>query len=324
MSCKQKNLVVVTASAGEIEWLLPIINESKKYDFTNDYLFISKAVSLSISSNSSVSEYMRRQVLSGSSIYKSDSYLFIKSLNKLLRLGRICDKFRVRCKFFNVVSGYFIKTMLHFLNINLKEYTNIFVEFGWLDSGRFAALRSVVDARIVLFPHSPHIYISADGVDNDHGKVKGGNANHESFLLKGMSVDSLGDRADRTISEFFIREILCGHPKYLELLTRDEPRKHNKQIAIFSRGVGSYLSEDDYLNIIDNLTEVLSKFSQRGYIVKIKKPAIIAANTDTILVNLFRLLVIVSNTPFNLVGRLDKKGGIFPSKETTFSLNGFT
>ncbi len=245
-------ILIVRKHAGEVDWILPILNESSK-KIKIITIFNSPAAYKSLCQN-------------------NDLFILWKKINSQFFIEKKKDNFvyKILFKFFakikqKKISNFFIKKIysLNFLkkklNINLHEVKFIFLTYNnfsyWPN-----ILKKIHNSKIIRFPESQHVW-------NYNSKIN--NAKSRIFFYNRLFADIvlLPTNSDFLRNSFFLNAkiIFCGIPKYqsdwiknLEIKKISKKNKIKNMVvatrpAFKGSGTKDYFSESSYDYIIRSI-----------------------------------------------------------------------
>ena len=264
---KKKIGIFIRSSAGELEWILPVVHKLISNGADVDLFYLSLRAHKSCNLNSTCRESIVDLKIKEKFIL-NPKFLFIHDFLDFLFRASIKLKF----KFFReIIRKFIIKVFFNFLkffNTNLN-YEYIFFEIR--DKALFKKCLQKLNARrIFYFPHSPHIYKSLD-------QSLGTKEKDISFSNEVKEIYLFGDKNSR---EFFIddksysnprkKSLIIGHPKFSnywvnylsQLFNKDQNKDQNKDkfnVAILSRGIGNFIDAKEQKILCEQASQALIK-----------------------------------------------------------------
>lgn len=268
-------IAFLSGSAGELDWVLPILDYLLKKEFNLKIIFLSRHVLKSVETNSMLKDYIFHEnnkievVLLGGYLWEKIeriSYLSYRLFLKLklnenpffCKLYKLCDK---------VFEGVFISRLPSSI-LDLRSEKNIFFnEYPSLRRPRDNWVKQKFNQSLFFYcPHSPHIY--AEDLDREYPESNSLDLNKKNFLLLGHPADYFMINDDRELASPDLEKVFTGHPKYsnnwLHNLQetsknfRDTAKTREKiNILILSRGAGSYLDDESHKNLVENTIKVI-------------------------------------------------------------------
>jgi hypothetical protein len=296
-----KNKQVVTflsGSAGELDWILPVLDYLSKLQFEIKIVYLTKHVQQSVEHNRMLSDYIN-QPNSRVETTSCGGYFpeLIEKYGYLMhRINTKLNKPKLLSIFFYIVEKvcervFIINLPKHILQ-NGHDCSLIFSEFPSLRRPRDQWIKRVFNKSIFFyFPHSPHVYTEDLNRRYSNPKLEGSNRNN--FLLLGHPGDynKLNETGNFNVPEL---ECIClGHPKYSDLWLSHYQKKANHfrlnancnkvNILVMSRGVGNYLSKESHKLLVETIIKVVNdQFSDYKLFVK-KHPRELDSHWDNMI-----------------------------------------
>lgn len=278
-------VVFLYGSAGELDWILPILTNLSESGSKITIIFRTRHVLASVQNNQLLSQYLY-SLKTNFILHETGgiySELYDRSIYWIYRAFTKLSVFKIPPLnyFFKAVNGFFkniflLRLPIHLRDARVKKHI-IFSEFPSIKRPESSWLTEIFSNSIFFYcPHSPHIYS-----ENFKKKIS-----MEEVELKGKSrFLLLGDPSDEYIlnqSYDFtgLTPIFTGHPKYSsewlsEFQNASRSYRNNKnlvdkvKILIMSRGAGSYLNEDAHKMLVEQtLTTIDKRFSNYELLVK--------------------------------------------------------
>lgn len=271
---KNKQAVtLLSGSAGELDWILPILDYLSKLQFEIKIVYLSRHVKKSVDRNRLLRNYINQ---SGNKIETiSCNGYFVELIEKcgylMHRINIKLKKPRLLSVFFYIIESFCKSIFLIQLPGNILqnegEGTLIFSESPSLRRPRDQWIRKRFNKSIIFYcPHSPHIYTS----DLDRKYPKSGyiDGNKNYFLLMGHPSDYFPVDEGSEYAAPDLEKVFIGHPKYSRrwLNTRQEKarsfrssfaERKTSNILVVSRGHGSYIDEDSQKDLVEITAQVI-------------------------------------------------------------------
>ncbi len=275
---KAKNAIVfLSGSAGELDWILPILDYLLKKDFDLKIIFLTKHVLKSVETNSMLNDYIHQDSSKIELVFLG-SYLW----EKLERISYLSHRFFIKYNLkgtpiigpiyslFDKFLETFFKYRLSSSIGNLKKNKNIiFSEYPTLRRPRDNWIRSQFKDSIFFYcPHSPHIY--TEDLERNYTQSETLDLDKGRFLLMGHPGDYFVVNDNRELASLSLEKVFIGHPKYSDswLHTLKEKSKKFRRTAstrksinilVLSRGSGSYFDTEYHKNLVENTINVVRK-----------------------------------------------------------------
>ena len=299
LSKKQKTVIAfLSGSAGELDWILPIIERLSQKGLNIMIVFLTKHAQKSVDANQMLSDYI---------FYKNKNIkvLFAYGLlfEKIEHLGYLIYRFSLKLGFrksklgsiiFDIVDIPF--KVLFFINLpksikNLKsKKCLLFSEYPSLRRPRDRWLKKFFKKSIFFYcPHSPHVY--ANDLNKIFNEPINPDLSKRYFLLMGHPLDFASLQDNHEFSDSNLEKLFIGHPKYsdewlhdLRMKARKFRSSHNKRqttnILVLSRGIGSYLDEDSHKFLVEETINRISKNIENFKLIIKKHPREINSHWD--------------------------------------------
>jgi len=281
-------IVFLSGSAGELDWILPILDYLLKKEFDLKILFLTKHVSDSVEANSMLNNYINQEnskielIFLGSNLWEKleqISYLlhrfFIKfNLKNKHIIGQICSLFE------KVLETLYMSRLSLSIG-NLKNNKNvIFSEYPSLRRPRDKWVMKQFNESIFFYcPHSPHIY--TEDLERDYRQNEILDLDKRRFLLMGHPGDYFVVNDKRELASLSLEKVFIGHPKYSkqwlnnrknesEAFRSSFVKRKKANILVVSRGHGSYINEDAQKYYIEATCQVIHE-QVKNYNLFVKK-----------------------------------------------------
>ena len=278
MSAKSKIAIVfISGSAGELDWILPILDFLLKKNFHIKIIFLTRHALLSVEENSMCNDFIK-QKNSKIQIIISGGYFF----EKIERVGYLTYRIFLKLKlntvpiiknFYNLYDSLqriiFMRCLPSEI-LNFEDEKYLFIsEFPSLRRPRDIWIKKKFKQSIFFYcPHSPHIY--TEELDREYDESNLIDFNKNSFLLLGHPGDYHIINDGRDLAATDLEKLFIGHPKYSQSWLHDHYEKaknfrstastrEKTNILIISRGFGSYLDEESHSSLVETTIKVIRK-----------------------------------------------------------------
>ncbi len=273
---KDKNKQAVTflsGSAGELDWILPMLDYLSKLEFKIKIIYLSRHVKKSVDNNLFLTNYINQ---SGNELETVSCggyfYELIEKCGYLMhRINIKLKKPRLLSIFFYVIDKFcksiFINQLPRNILQNDGEGTIIFAESPSLRRPRDKWLKKIFIKSIFFYcPHSPHIYTS--DIDRKYSENDLLDTKKNYFLLMGHPSDYFSVDDEHEYAASNLEKVFIGHPKYSKqwLHARQQEAKSFRSssanrkelnILVISRGYGSYIDEDRQRQLVETTVQVI-------------------------------------------------------------------
>ncbi len=271
---KNKQAVAfLSGSAGELDWMLPILDYLSKLQFEIKIVYLSRHVQKSVDHNLLLSNYINQ---SGKEIETiSCGGYFIELIEKcgylMHRINIKLKKPRLLSILFYIVERFcksiFMIQLPRNIIQNEGEDTIIFSESPSLRRPRDHWIKKMFNKSIFFYcPHSPHIYTS--DLDRKYEEADHIDVNKKYYLLMGHPSDYFPVDEESEYAAPDLEKVFIGHPKYSRrwLNTRQEEarsfrssfaKRKKSNILVISRGHGSYIDEDSQRDLVETTAQVI-------------------------------------------------------------------
>ena len=265
----QTAIAFISASAGELDWLLPILDDLLKKGFNVKIIFLTRQARLSVTKNRMLDDYISQQNIQ-LEVYLLGGYFF----EKIERLAYLSHRMSIKLK---LNKKPIIKTVHNLLNTILKQFflmslpseiLNLkskkclfFSEYPSLRRPRDLWLKDDFENALFFYcPHSPHVY--AEDLEKEYLDTQFKNFSNRYFLLLGHPADYFIINDGRELAASDIEKVFIGHPKYSNSWLYDLREKSNIfrsslpirneiNVLVLSRGSGSYLDDESHANLVE-------------------------------------------------------------------------
>ncbi len=274
-------IVLISGSAGELDWILPIIDFLLLRGFKIKIIFLSRHAYISVQKNRMLNDYIFDK-MSTIKVYLCGGFFSERIEHYCYLVYRISIKLRLSKKpiikiAHNLISKFFDKIFRHsFLTRLPSEILSfksnkclIFSEYPSLRRPRDLWLREEFNRSIFFYhPHSPHIYTK--NLDKIYSDTEPKNYNTKYYFLLGHPGDYYAINDGREYSNPNLEKFFIGHPKYsynwLKKFIKDSHKfrsslstRNEFNILVLSRGSGSYFDENTHEQLIETTIDATIK-----------------------------------------------------------------
>ena len=254
-------IVFISGSAGELDWILPILDLLLEKSFSIKIIFLSRHALNSVKQNSMCNDFIKQKnnnleiITSGGHFNEKIEKFGYLSYRLFLKFK--LDKIPIIKTFYNIYETFYKLMFMGCLPSKIlgnKDKKYLFMsEFPSLRRPRDKWLRNKFKNSIFFYyPHSPHI--NAENLDQKYQFSSQNNLNQKHFLLLGHPSDYHNINDGKELAAPELEKIFIGHPKYSKSWikkfkdeAKDFKNKFNTRekinILILSRGYGSYMDE---------------------------------------------------------------------------------
>ncbi len=268
-------IVFISGSAGELDWILPILDYLLQKKFKIKIIFLSRHALKSVEENNMCNEFINSKNNKIDTI-SLGGYLF----EKIERIGYLTYRGFLKLEFSKIplinslFKFYFSFLKFLFIRKLPKDITDFkdnkflfFAEFPGLRRPRDKWIKEMFNSSIFFYsPHSPHIYV--EDLDKQYEESFQKDFKKDSFLLLGHPGDFEIINDGKELASEDLEKLFIGHPKYSNnwlrnlknesRLFRETYKARNKTtILVLSRGYGSYLDESSHIKMVDNTIEAI-------------------------------------------------------------------
>ena len=268
-------IVFISGSAGELDWILPILDYLLQKKFKIKIIFLSRHALKSVEENNMCNEFINSKNNKIDTI-SLGGYLF----EKIERIGYLTYRGFLKLEFSKIplinslFKFYFSFLKFLFIRKLPKDITDFkdnkflfFAEFPGLRRPRDKWIKEMFNSSIFFYsPHSPHIYV--EDLDKQYEESFQKDFKKDSFLLLGHPGDFEIINDGKELASEDLEKLFIGHPKYSNnwlrnlknesRLFRETCKARNKTtILVLSRGYGSYLDESSHIKMVDNTIEAI-------------------------------------------------------------------
>ena len=271
----QTAIAFLSGSAGELDWVLPILDYLLKKGFNLKIVFLTRHVLKSVETNSMLNDYIFQEnskievILRGGYFWEKFERISYLSYRLFLKI-KLNEKPIIN-KIYSFYDKVFESVFMWRLPSNildLKNEQNIFFsEYPSLRRPRDLWVKQKFNRSIFFYcPHSPHIY--AEDLDREYSESDSLDLNKKNFLLLGHPADYFVVNDERELASPDLEKVFIGHPKYSNswLHTLQEKSKDFRDTAatrekinilILSRGAGSYLDDESHNDLVETTIKVI-------------------------------------------------------------------
>tara|TARA_B110000003_G_C16585838_1_gene509812 strand:- start:171 stop:1475 length:1305 start_codon:yes stop_codon:yes gene_type:complete len=294
-------VVFISGSAGELDWVLPILAFALKIGFNIKIIFLTNHARKSVEENQMLNDFIcdgNEQI----EIVLLGGYLFerIERLGYLsyriflkLKLGDISIINKIYSFYDCLLESLFIRHLPSDIT-HLKNEKYLFIsEFPSLRRPRDNWIRKNFSRSIFFYcPHSPHIY--ADNLDRQYPESDDIDFDKEAFLLLGHPGDFFKVNDGRELAAPSLEKVFIGHPKYsaswlhslretAKVFRSNAETRDEIKILLVSRGFGNFFDENSHKKLVDSTINVIhNKISKYRLLVK-KHPREISSHWDKVI-----------------------------------------
>ena len=286
--CNSKKVIVlISGSAGELDWILPILDWLLIRNVSVKVVFLTRHAWDSVKENRLLFDFVSNNgvntdvVLSGSHFFEKLERLSYLSYRAYCKLGIANLKpanilFRL---FDKVVEACYMRRLPADVARGNGQQHLIFSEFPSLRRRRDFWFRTRFAGSIFFYhPHSPHIY--AEDLDSKPSEFPKVDFGKKHFLLLGHPTDYEVINDGKELSAPDLEKIYTGHPKYsdgwlseFQLASRQyrsAPMSGRKiRILVLSRGSGSVMDDARHEYLVESMVRVIQRqFSEHEILVK--------------------------------------------------------
>ena len=319
---KKTAITFLSGSAGELDWVLPILDYLSKKNFNISIVFLTRHARASVEKNSMLKNYISQKNIQPE-VHLCGGYL----AEKIERLGYLAHRAAIKLKLQNKPAIKFFHSLLNkifkkifFLGLplnilNLQEQKCLFFsEYPSLRRPRDQWLKEKFHNSLFFYcPHSPHIYAKDLGIQYQDVQVK--NINSRSFLLLGHPADYLVLNDGGELSDPDLEKVFIGHPKYSNSWLHDRREESKKfrislstrnkiNILVLSRGSGSYLNKDYHTELADSVVGTINEQIESYNLFIKKHPREEDVYWDS-LVDKYSSISIIDNHIYDIVSSVD-------------------
>jgi hypothetical protein len=280
-------IVIVSGSAGELDWNLEILDLLLNEGFNLKIIILQRKAYKSIKQNKMVNDFIGQKndkieviFRGGYFIEKIRQYIYL-SYRILLKLK--IDKYPLMRNIFNLFIKIFQGVFSYSLPSNVLSNKNkkyLFLsEFPSLRKPWDVWMRKFFNKSVFLYhPHSQSIY--AKNFDQKFSRYENIDFNKNHFLLLGHQLDYLRLNDGRELASTDLEKVFVGHPSWSrkriskykvnrkDFYINSSTKKIN--ILILSKHFGSYFGKKDHNNMANTIIKVIQKIIP-NYNVLIKK-----------------------------------------------------
>ena len=271
----KKAVAFLSGSAGELDWILPILDHLSNLQFEIKIIYLTRHVKKSVNHNSLLRNYIIKPENQIEAISTGDPFV-----EMIERIGYLAHRINIKLKKPKLLSVFFyiieyacrkvfeINLPKHLLS-NQGERTLIFTESPSLRRPRDKWIKEIFNQSIFFYcPHSPHIYTS--DLDREYPLSNDFDFNKKYFLLMGHPADYFEIDEENEFTSSDLEKVFTGHPKYSRRWLKKYKEKANSfrssiaereetNILVISRGYGSYIDEESQKDLIEATVQVVDK-----------------------------------------------------------------
>tara|TARA_B100000989_G_scaffold50214_2_gene33172 strand:- start:12939 stop:14240 length:1302 start_codon:yes stop_codon:yes gene_type:complete len=281
-------VVIISGSAGELDWVLPILDYLLQNKFEIKVIFLSRHALKSVQENNMCNEFITQKTNKIEVIFIG-GYFF----EKIERIGYLTYRGFLKLEFSKIplikslFKFYFLFLRFLFIKKLPSEITHFkdnklifFNEFPSLRRPRDKWIKQIFNKSLFFYcPHSPHIYTS--DLDKKYLEPDNIDFNKKYFLLLGHPTDYSEIGLENEMSSPDLEKVFIGHPKYSkqwlnnrknesEAFRSSFVKRKKANILVVSRGHGSYINEDAQKYYIEATCQVIHE-QVKNYNLFVKK-----------------------------------------------------
>ena len=297
-SSNKTAITFLSGSAGELDWIMPILSFILNQGFKLKIIFLSNHVYLSIKKNKMLNDFVYQQNDNLEVFHHTGLYL-----ERFERLTYLSHRFFLK---FNLKEFTFFRFLNNLLNrifeiiflwrfpsevLNLSEDVDlVFSEYPSLRRPRDIWFKSRFKKSIFFyFPHSPHIY--SEDINKELTETELIDFSKKNFLLLGHPTDYSMINDGKELADPDLEKVFIGHPKYSDIWLKDlkdEAKRYQLDsisrdyinILVLSRGIGSYLDKQSHSNLVETTIDTINtKISNYNLLIK-KHPREVNSSWD--------------------------------------------
>ena len=293
-------VALISGSAGELDWILPILALLKKNKFNIKIIFLTRHARKSSRENKMINDFIY-QKSNKIEVILCGSYFF----EKIERISYLSHRISIKLNFgktpiiavtYRLYDKMLKSLFMLFFPKNIlkdeKEKALFISEFPSLRRPRDIWIKQKFSKSIFFYcPHSPHIYV-------EDLELKYPESNHldldkKFYLLLGHPGDYFNLNDGNELADLELEKVFIGHPKYSnnwlhKLQVKAKAFRANMadkdvvDILVLSRGFGSVINEDAYINLIETtLTVIHNQIPNYNLLIK-KHPREISLHWDNL------------------------------------------
>lgn len=286
---RKRAIFFISGSAGELDWVLPILNFLLSKNFNLKIIFLTRHALKSVKQNRMCNDFITQsnpkiEILECGG-YFPEKIEFISYLTYRIFLKLRLDQIYIVKQFYSLYDRIFKIFFLRNLPseiLNLRNEKHLFImEYPSLRRPRDKWIKQNFKNSIFFYcPHSPHIYCKE--LDKKYGEGEL-DFKKNSFLLLGHPGDYQSINDDKELADESLQKVYIGHPKYsnrwlgdLQIAAKkfrsEFSLREKTSILILSRGFGSYLDESSHKKMVETTLEVINKTLPTNKILVKKHP----------------------------------------------------
>jgi len=271
---KNKQVIAfLSGSAGELDWMLPILDYLSQLQFEIKIIYLSRHVQKSVNHNRMLRDYIN-QPNNGIEAISRGGYIIelIEKCGYLMhRINIKLNKPKLLSILFYIVEKvcrkvFIINLPKHILQ-NEGDDTIIFSEWPSLRRPKDQWIKQMFNRSIFFYcPHSPHIY--AADLDRKYPEPDLIDLDKKYFLLLGHPADYSPVNDESELAAPDLEKVFIGHPKYsnrwlhirkekVRSFQASSEERTQTNILVISRGHGSYIDEESHRNLVEKTAQVI-------------------------------------------------------------------
>lgn len=278
----------VTSSAGELEWIAPIISLYAKHEIRTKILLVFDRAKESVNRNQLAGSMFRELPHSAGLLFSGKRQAAYENVDKgyraLRRLGLLKPDGALERVFLAIARRFFFRR--EELTASAERLA-VFMEFPSDKKLFYRLVRAMFpNAVVFFFPHSPHPYHSF--------QTKSAELDACPVIDSGDTVYLFGDERDPSALMAASnwtplpksKIVIVGHPKYssawiesvkkklsLKLIprTKDGIDPNKIVVGVLSRGFGSHINSEEQKRLVETLLEALDEKYPDSKAIVVKK-----------------------------------------------------
>ena len=318
----QTAVTFLSGSAGELDWVLPILDFLLNKGFNIKIIFLTRHAQKSVEKNRMLNDYIYQETSKVDVIfcggYFSEKIEHLGYLSYRLFIKLKLGKNPILNKIYNLYDKVFESVFMWRLPSDILYFRHeknlFFSEYPSLRRPRDVWIKRKFNRSIFFYcPHSPHIY--AEELDREYPEPDFINLNKKYFLLLGHPADYLIVNDERELAAPDLEKVFIGHPKYSNSWLHDlqeiaknfrsaSSTREKTNILVISRGVGSYLDEESHSNLVETTIKVINNQIPNYNLLVKKHPREINSHWDKI-VDDYSSVKIVNDHILFIAARVD-------------------
>ena len=294
-------IIFISGSAGELDWILPILDFLLKKSFKIEIFFLTIHALRSVEENNICNDFITQDNQS-IQVHKCGSYFF----EKIERIGYLSYRIFLKLKLnklpvikqiYSIYEALLKYLFFRFVPLNRFDFEQeryLFIsEFPSLRRPRDVWIKQKFKQSIFFYcPHSPHIY--TNDLDQNYDQSDSLDLSQKSFLLLGHPGDFSAINDGKELAMNDLEKVFIGHPKYsdgwlgdLQKSAKEFRSNYNSRektnVLVLSRGFGSYFDEDSHINLVNTTLDVIDTLLPNYNLLIKKHPREKSSHWDNII-----------------------------------------